>query len=137
MEAVKSINITAVLKKAGIRKGEEGRNGRIGYATFSEGFYVEALDKDYIPVYGMRNGKKSTRPTSWKVRNAKDSRFSVSFTGRNVDWKLLDSDYAEKARQDADQSFNKIVEALTNEGFVITEVNASRHYLIVLGKQEN
>ena len=65
---VKAVELTNLLKKAGLKKSEEGRNGRIGYSTNTEGFAVGALDKDYI-----RHGQK------WRVRNAYNSRMLIKY----------------------------------------------------------
>jgi len=133
----KAISITAALKRAGVKKGEEGRNGRIGYTTLTEGFYVEALDKDYVPVYGYRNGKKSTRPTSWKVRNKKDTRFRVKYeafsTSDQRGWR--DESYRLDTIAKANRAFETILTTLAHEGYRC-EVDFSNQAVVVIGKVE-
>ena len=65
---VKAIELTNLMKKAGLKRAEEGRNARIGYSTYTEGFGVEAMDKDY-----------TKRGNKWLVRNAHNSRMLIGY----------------------------------------------------------
>ena len=128
MESVKAIEVTNLLKKAGLRKGEEGTNGRIGFATASVGFYVKAADKEYLPVYGYRNGKRVR--VSWKVRNAKDTRFYVSY-------QAISTGNFNPTMEDVERgnvAFAKMLETLTNAGFILDDVNTTHRTVTVLGK---
>jgi len=114
---LKAISITNVLKKAGLDKAEHGTNGRMGHATQTEGFTVEAMDKTYKAQPG---GKVL-------VRNAKNTRFSVSYAGRTT------SMHGTPKFQTADAleiAFNALVSAgysVNNEGW----------RLVVLGLANN
>jgi hypothetical protein len=120
---VTAISITNVLKKAGLMKADHYTNGRIGYASQSEGFTVTALDQEYIPVYGLRNGKVSKIPTSWKVRNAKNTRFSVGYYG------ATSSRYASVSTSDA---LKIAFDALSALGYVVAYEGRG---LVVTGKE--
>jgi len=110
--------VAATLRKAGFRISTEGRNGRIGYATQSEGFSVR--DNGHTVYTCKMCGRSDThRPGCkatgaarfWRQRKVKDGTVTVELH-RRTSARLMDDD--DRAAMDA--LAEQMVAHLTAEG---------------------
>lgn len=109
--------LSNLFRKAGIRQTEHGRNSRIGYSTTTRGFEIGALDHDYTPVYGYRNGKKVV--VRWRSAIKSDSKYIVQYHSHGTN----EFSRSAQATVFAQQEFAKMLDLMTEAGFTYTVNN--------------
>lgn len=113
MKYVKPISVTSALKKAGIHKQA---------GDWDEGFTVHAIDRINVPV------PAGERRLSYRI--APDSRIAVRYHTSTGSWD--ESRERRALRQaDTDAKFQQVVNALTEAGFKVADVDFKARRLVV------
>ena len=121
--------LTAELAAAGFKISSEGRNGRIGYATRSEGFSVKDNgERVYICRYCQgRDLHRSTcsNPSgaakNWKTRLEMDGTVTVEFHTSTMGRPRS----VEEVREERAKMREAIVTALTEAGYTVTDKSST------------